>query len=137
MARWLVKEEPKHYSFSDLIREGQTAWTGVRNPLAQRYLRAMRKGDLVLYYHTGSERAVVGVARVLTDPKAEADGPPGAVQVELGPVRRLPRPVGLAEIRAEPDCASMPLVRIGRLSVMPVTRVEWMRIEAKARGPAP
>jgi predicted RNA-binding protein with PUA-like domain len=133
MAHWLVKEEPTHYAFADLVREGRTAWAGVHNPLAQRHLRSMRPGDRVFYYHTGSERAVVGMAEVVSEPHPDPQDPRGAFSVDLKPVRPLTRPVSLAEIRDDPRLASMPLVRISRLSVMPVTPAEWKRIEALAR----
>ncbi len=133
MARWLVKEEPTHYAFADLVRDGRAAWTGVHNPLAQRHLRSMRPGDRVFYYHTGSERAVVGVAEVVSEPRLDPRDPRGAFTVDLKPVRALPRPVTLAEIRNDPRLASMPLVRISRLSVQPVKLDEWKRIEVLAR----
>ncbi|HWP99716.1 MAG TPA: EVE domain-containing protein, partial [Vicinamibacterales bacterium] len=137
MARWLFKEEPTHYSFDDLVADGRTSWTGVRNPLAQRHLRSVRRGDLVFYYHTGDEKAVVAVARAAGDPypdPADRSGKLYAVDVE--PVRKLPRPVTLAEIKADRRFADFPLVRMPRLSVMPVTDAQWEAIEAMARGGA-
>ena len=132
MNRWLVKEEPTHYSFSDLVRDGKVAWTGVHNPLAQRYLRSMKPGDRVLYYHTGMERSVVGVASVGSPPYPDPGDPRGAFAVDLNADRPLPRPVTLAEIRADPELGELALVRISRLSVMPVTTAQWKRVESHA-----
>jgi predicted RNA-binding protein with PUA-like domain len=123
MALWLVKEEPTHYAFADLVRDGGTIWEGVKNPQAARNLGDMRPGDRVLYYHTGKEKAVVGEARVA----AHADG-----VVRLEAVRPLPVPVTLARIKAEPALAGWALVRQPQLSVMPVTEVEWRLVEAMA-----
>ena len=136
---WLVKEEPDSYSFEDLRKEGGTTWSGVRNPLAQKHLRAMRKGDRVLYYHTGSERAVVGTARVTAEPRPDPGDATGRrVAVEIAPVAPLPNPVPLAALKGEPAFASHPLVRIGRLSVMPVSDGEWKVVERlAAAGGAP
>lgn len=107
---WIVKTEPSTYSFSDLDREGTTTWDGVKNPLAQKHLRAMASGDEVLVYHTGDEKAVVGIAAVVA-----AGDPP-----RLKAKRPLPRAVTLAEIKADRTFADLALVRMGRLSVMPV-----------------
>jgi len=135
---WLVKEEPDSYSFDRLVQDGGTTWSGVRNPLAQKHLRAMRRGERVLYYHTGSERAVVGVARVASAPRADPDDATGRrVVVEIAPVGPLPRPVPLAALKAEPLFAAHPLVRIGRLSVMPVSDREWEVVERLASVPGP
>ena len=127
---WLLKEEPENYSYDDLARDGRTSWTGVRNPLAQKHLRSIRKGDRIFFYHTGKEKAVVGVARAAgpayPDP-ADKTGKLYAVDVE--PVRKLAVPVPLSSIKADKTFVSMPLVRMPRLSVMPVSDVEWKRIE--------
>lgn len=134
---WLVKEEPAHYSFDDLLRDRRTEWTGVKNPLAQKHLRAIEKGDRVLYYHTGSEKAVVGTARAVSNPYPDpADRTAKRYAVDLAPVAKLPRPVTLAEIKARPRLRSLPLVRLPRLSVMPVSDAEWAEIERLARTPA-
>ncbi len=129
---WLLKEEPTHYSFDDLVRDGRTSWTGVRNPLAQKHLRSIAKGDRVFFYHTGGEKAVVGIARAAgnayPDP-ADTSGKLYAVDVE--PVRKLKAPVTLAAIKADKAFASFPLVRMPRLSVMPVSDAEWRRIESQ------
>src|SRR6185436_9005758 len=99
---WLVKEEPDSYSFERLRKDGGTTWSGVRNPLAQKHLRSMRPGDRVFYYHTGSERAIVGTARVATEPKPDPGDPAGRrVAVELVPIAALPQPVPLAALKAE------------------------------------
>jgi predicted RNA-binding protein with PUA-like domain len=117
--RWLVKTEPRSYSFDDLERERSAVWDGVRNPTARRNLESMRKGDLVLVYHTGDEKAVVGVARVarehFPDPKDAR-----WLAVELTAVKRVAEPVTLSAIKAERAFASIPLVRQPRLSVMPL-----------------
>jgi predicted RNA-binding protein with PUA-like domain len=134
---WLMKEEPTHYSFDDLTRDGRTSWTGVRNPLAQKHLRTIRSGDRIFFYHTGNEKAVVGQARAAGEPypdPADKSGKLYAVDVE--PVRKLAAPVTLAAIKADKAFASFPLVRMSRLSVMPVTDDEWKRIESMA-GPRP
>jgi predicted RNA-binding protein with PUA-like domain len=132
--RWLVKEEPENYSFDQFAKDGRTVWSGVKNPVAQRNLRAMKKGDQVFYYHTGKEKAVVGTARVLApatpDPKDKSGK---LVVVELEPGKKLRRPVTLAEIKASGQFADWALVRIPRLSVMPVTEDQWEAVEEMAR----
>jgi predicted RNA-binding protein with PUA-like domain len=134
MSNWLFKEEPTHYSYDDLANDGKTSWTGVRNPLAQKHLRAVRKGDRIFYYHTGSEKAVVGIARALGDAYPDPDDRTGKLHaVDVAPVKKLPSPVTLAAIKADKSFASFPLVRMARLSVMPVTEDEWARIEKMAR----
>src|SRR5918995_6509519 len=119
---WLMKEEPSHYSFDDLVRDKKTSWTGVRNPLAQKHLRSIQKGDRIFFYHTGDVKAVVGIATAAGAPypdPADADGKLHAVDVV--PVTKLKTPVTLKAIKAEKAFASFPLVRMARLSVMPVT----------------
>jgi predicted RNA-binding protein with PUA-like domain len=133
--RWLVKEEPDNYSFDQFLADGTTVWSGVKNPVAQKNLRAMQKGDRVFFYHTGKEKAVVGTAKVSVpaypDPKDKSGK---LVVVELVPDTKLKRPVTLAEIKAAGRFADFALVRIPRLSVMPVTDAQWEAIEAMARG---
>lgn len=130
MAQWLVKEEPEHYSYAQLERDGRTVWTGVKNPLAQKHLRSIRKGDRIFYYHTGKEKAVVGIARAAGDAYPDPKDRTGkAWVVDVVPERKLPNPVTLAAIKADPAFASFPLVRMPRLSVMPVSDAEWKRIE--------
>jgi predicted RNA-binding protein with PUA-like domain len=131
---WLVKEEPTHYGFDALVKDRKAVWSGVRNALAQKHLRSIRKGDRVFYYHTGDEKAVVGVAKAVSGPYPDPEDRSGKyTAVDLAPVERLPRPVTLAEIKADPAFADFPLVRIARLSVMPVTDAQWARIERLAR----
>lgn len=131
---WLFKEEPAHYSYDDLVRDGRTPWTGVRNPLAQKHLRAVKSGDRIFFYHTGDEKAIVGIARAAgaayPDP-ADKSGKLYAVDVE--PVRKLKQPVTLAAIKADKAFAHLPLVRMPRLSVMPVNDEEWARIDRMSR----
>ena len=133
--RWLVKEEPENYNFDQFAADGSTVWSGVKNPVAQRNLRAMKKGDRVFFYHTGKEKSVVGTARVSVpaypDPKDKSGK---LVVVELTADKKLPRPVTLAEIKAIKRFADFPLVRLPRLSVMPVTDEQWETIVAMANG---
>src|SRR4029079_6816991 len=127
---WLFKEEPTHYGFDDLVKDKKTVWSGVKNPLAQKHLRSVKKGDRIFYYHTGDEKSVVGIARALDDAYTDPDDKSGkSAVVDVAPVKKLPRPVTLAEIKAAPAFKTFPLVRISRLSVMPVTDDEWTRIE--------
>ena len=128
---WLVKEEPTSYSFDDLVNDGRIAWTGVRNPLAQKHLRSMSKGDRVFFYQTGGIKAVVGIAKTACAPYIEPSDKTGKFHaIDLVPVKKLKSPVTLAAIKADKAFATFPLVRISRLSVMPVTDDEWKRIEA-------
>src|SRR6059036_1050385 len=130
---WLFKEEPTHYSYDDLVRDGKTSWSGVRNPLAQKHLRSVKKGDRIFYYHTGDEKAIVGVCKALGDAYADPNDASGKASiVDVAPVKKLARPVTLAEIKADTAFKDFPLVRISRLSVMPVTDAEWARIEGMA-----
>ncbi|HEV3142586.1 MAG TPA: EVE domain-containing protein [Gemmataceae bacterium] len=123
MALWLFKEEPTHYNYADLEREGQTIWDGVENALALIHLRNVQPGDRVLYYHTGKEKMIVGEMRVV---KAK-DG-----EVTVEPVRRLAKPVPLAEIKKVAAMKDWDLVRNSRLSVMPVTEEQWRKVEELA-----
>jgi predicted RNA-binding protein with PUA-like domain len=133
---WLFKEEPSNYSFDALVKDKKTIWSGVRNPLAQKHLRAVKKGDAIFYYHTGNEKSVVGIARAMGDAYADpADTSGKAAVVEVAPVKKLPRPVTLAEIKADPAFKDFALVRISRLSVMPVSADQWRRIEKLATSP--
>ena len=130
---WLFKEEPANYSFDALVKDKSTVWSGVRNPVAQRNLHAVKKSDRIFYYHTGDEKSVVGVAKALGDAYADPNDPTGkAAVVDVGPVKKLPRPVTLKEIKADPFFKTFALVRISRLSVMPVSDAEWARIESMA-----
>ena len=130
--RWLVKEEPENYSYARFQADGSTVWAGVKNPVAQRNLRSMQKGEKVFFYHTGKQKAVIGTATVAVeaypDPKNAS-----LVVVELAAGEALKRPVTLAEIKADKRFATMPLVRIPRLSVQPVTDDEWHMIETLSK----
>jgi len=127
MARWLMKSEPHVYGWNDLVRDRATDWDGVRNNAARLHLRAMKAGDEAFFYHSGEERAVVGIMRIAGEGKP--DGEDGSwVKVAVEPVRTLARPVTLAAIKAEPALAKMELVRQSRLSVSPVREEEWAAI---------
>src|SRR5215210_4834180 len=132
MAHWLMKSEPGTYSWNDLVRDKSTEWDGVRNPTARLHLKAMSKGDEVFFYHSGDERAVVGIMRITRearpDPKDEK-----WVSVEVEAVRPV-APVTLKAIKAEPALAKMELVRLSRLSVSPVRDAEWEKVLAMAGG---
>jgi predicted RNA-binding protein with PUA-like domain len=126
---WLFKEEPDHYSYNDLERDGETLWDGVDNNLARKNLRLVKNGDAVLYYHTGKERAIVGEMLVLAGPMPDpGSDDPKAVVVKVKAVRRWDRPVSLARIKEDPLLAGWDLVRLGRLSVMPVSAEQWRRV---------
>jgi predicted RNA-binding protein with PUA-like domain len=126
---WLVKTEPSTYSFDRLVEEERAVWDGVRNNLALKYLREMKAGDQVLIYHSGGEKAVVGLAKVVRaaypDP-TQRDAK--LVVVDMVPVSRLPHPVPLSAIKAEPSLADLSLVRLPRLSVMPIPPDAWKKI---------
>lgn len=132
---WLLKTEPSQYSYDDLEREGRARWDGVTNPAALRNLRAMKEGDRVLVYHTGAEKAVVGTAEVVREayPDPRYKGRLFVV-VDIEPRGRLARPVALAEIKAMPEFADSPLVRQGRLSVVPIGAAQWRTLEERGRG---
>jgi predicted RNA-binding protein with PUA-like domain len=129
MAHWLMKSEPESYGWDDLVRDGGTEWDGVRNNAARLHLKAMKPGDEAFFYHSMSDKAVVGIMRVTRgaepDPKA-----PDWVRVRVAPVRKLAKPVTLAEIKAEPSLGQMELIRQSRLSVAPVRDEEWARVVA-------
>ncbi|AFY69445.1 Uncharacterized protein family UPF0310 [Thalassoporum mexicanum PCC 7367] len=135
MAYWLIKTEPNDYSFADLEKEGQTIWDGVGNNLALKHMRNMAIGDLALFYHTGKERRIVGVAEVVSEPYVDPkldDPKRTVVDVKLG--RTLPKPVTLQQIKQDRDFfADFDLVRISRLSVMPVSEEYWQRIMEMAQ----
>lgn len=126
---WLVKQEPEGYPWETFVKERGTFWDGVRNFQARNHLRSMKKGDQVLYYHSGKERAVVGIAKVTREayPDPTADDPQW-VAVDLAPVRALKNPVSLSAIKADPSLAQIALVRQSRLSVMPLAKEEFDRI---------
>ena len=132
--KWLFKEEPTHYNFDELVADERTVWDGVRNPVAQKHLRSVRKGDDVFFYHTGKEKAVVGTAVALTDAYPDPDDEAGRrVVVDIAPQEKLPRPVTLKEIKASPAFETFVLTRAPRLSVMPVSDAEWREIERLSR----
>jgi predicted RNA-binding protein with PUA-like domain len=134
MAYWLLKTEPGAWSWDDQVKAGAkgTEWTGVRNPVARNNLKAMKKGDLVLFYHTGGEKQVVGIAEVVREARPES-GEPEWLSVDVKAVQPLPKPVTLAAVKAEPKLAGMILTRQPRLSVQPVTGAEW-KLVAKMGG---
>jgi predicted RNA-binding protein with PUA-like domain len=132
-AGWLFKEEPEHYSFADLERDGQAVWEGVTNALARKHLRNIHKGDRVLYYHTGKERAIVGEMKVVEGPRPDPkSADPKAVVVTVKAIKAWPNPVTLERIKKEPRLADWELVRISRLSVMPVSSEQWALLEKLA-----
>ncbi|MDB5435958.1 MAG: hypothetical protein JWR47_2215 [Phenylobacterium sp.] len=129
MAHWLVKSEPNKYSFEDLRRDGKTIWDGVRNNAAALHLKAMKPGDEVFYYHSQEGLAVVGIAKVVREAFPDPTDAAGRfVAVELAPVRPLPKPVPLADIKANPALSGMTMLREFRLSVSPVKPDEWTAI---------
>ena len=134
MARhWVLKTEPSEYGFPDLVRERRTRWEGVSNPVALKHLSSMLEGDEALIYHTGNEKALVGRARIASAPYPDPSDPKlVVVDVEAG--QPLPRAVPLAAIKADPAFAELGLVRVPRLSVVPVEPGQWERLLAMARG---
>ena len=134
---WLFKEEPSNYSFDAFVKDTSTVWSGVKNPVAQKHLHAVKKGDRIFYYHTGDEKQIVGIAKALGDAYADPKDAAGKTAVvDIGPVKKLARAVTLKEIKADPFFSDFALVRISRLSVMPVTDPQWNRIEGMSRKPA-
>jgi predicted RNA-binding protein with PUA-like domain len=130
-AYWVVKTDTDTYSFDDLQREGRTVWDGVSNAVALKHLRSMAPGDHVLVYHSGDEKALVGLARVVSQPYTDPKrGDPKLTVVDLEADRRLPRSVTLATVKAEPAFKDLPLVRMSRLSVGPVPPPQWKRLLA-------
>ena len=126
---WLVKTEPSSYSYDDLAKSETAVWDGVKNPVAIRNLRAMHPGDQVLVYHTGDEKAVVGWATVVSSPYPDPKiKDPTLFVIDLKAHRRLPKPVTLAQIKADKTFVDLPIVRQGRLSVSPVTAPQWKRV---------
>ncbi len=135
MAHWLVKTEPSTYSFDDLVKEGRTAWTGIKNAAARIHLRAMKVGDEVLVYHTGDEKSAIGIAKVVRaaypDPTMTDDK---GVAVDLAVGRRFKQPVTLAQVKADKRFKEWGLVKIGRLSVVPTTPQQFAALVALAGG---
>ncbi len=130
---WLIKSEPDAYSWDDLVKDGETLWDGIRNHRAANNLRTMAKGDLAFFYHSVTGKEIVGIAEVseagLSDPKDEA-----WAAVKVKPVRKLERPVTLAEIKADPSLADVELVRLSRLSVAAIRPAEWDKICSMAKA---
>jgi len=129
VARWLLKTEPDCYSWDDLMRDKRAVWDGVSNALALKHIRSMKKGDEAMIYHTGGERAVIGIAEVVAGPHADPkEEDERLAVVDLKPKRKLARPVTLDDIKADKTFAGWDLLRIGRLSVVPVPDAMWKRI---------
>ncbi len=133
MATWLLKTEPETYSWDDLVRDKKTTWDGVSNPVALKHIRAMKKGDLALIYHTGKEKQVVAMAEVVSDARPDPKDQQLAV-IDLKPKSKLKSPVTLAAIKSDPAFADWELVRISRLSVMPVPDAMWNRLKQLSDG---
>ena len=128
MALWLFKQEPACYAIADLRRDGTTVWDGISNSLALKNLGQVRRDDRVFFYHTGKEKAIVGEMRIVADPHTEAANDK-AVVVEVAFVRELARSVTLAEIKSDKRLAGWDLIRLPRLSVLPVSAAQWQRVE--------
>jgi len=134
-AKWLLKSDPDHYSFFDLQRDGKTVWDGISNNLALKHLRNMRRGDGVIIYHTGKERAVVGLAEAASDPYPDPrQKDPKLAVIDLQAKEKLNRPVTLEEIKKSAALRNFDLVRLPRLSVMPVSEAQWAAVLALAKG---
>jgi predicted RNA-binding protein with PUA-like domain len=132
---WLFKSDPEHYSYQDLVRDKKTVWDGISNNLAVKHLRDVRRGDKVMIYHSGGERAVVGLAEVLSDPYPDPKKKePRLVVVDIAAREKLVRPVGLDEIKRQSEMKDFLLVRLPRLSVMPVSEKQWKALIALAKG---
>lgn len=129
MNLWLFKEEPAHYSYGDLERDGQTLWSGVNNNLARKHLREVRTGDRIWFYHTGKEKAVVGEMVAVSDAQPYPPDDTAAVAVTVRAVRRLLAPVSLQTIKDDPRLTGWDLVRLPRLSIVPVSADQWQRVE--------
>ncbi len=134
MAYWLLKTEPDTWGWSEQLKRGAKGepWTGVRNPIARNNLRAMKKGDLAFFYHTGTEKAVVGIVKVIRAAYPEPNAETWSV-VDVAAVEAAPKPVTLGEVKAEPKLAAMTLVKNARLSVQPVTEAEWKLVRKMGR----
>lgn len=131
----MLKSEPDDYSFNDLESEERAVWDGVKNPAALKHMRKVKPGDQAFFYHTGKEKAIVGIARIETAPYRDPDADDERLVVfELSPSRRLPNPVTLADIKAAGEFDDWELVRVPRLSVMPVSDSIWRRVLAMAEG---
>ncbi len=129
MARWLFKEEPSSYNFARLMKDGQTTWSGIANALALKNLRQVKKGDDIFFYHTGKEKAVVGIMQAANDAVDGED-----VSVVVKPIRLLDHPVPLSVVKTDPLLKEWELARLPRLSIMPVTTKQWQRVLALAKA---
>lgn len=137
MPHWLFKTEPSDYTYDELVSDQRTVWDGVGNNLALKHIRNIKKGDLALIYHTGDDKAVVGVAEVVTNPYPDPQaGDAKIVVVDVKPKRKLKHPVTLKQIKADPAFEAWDLVRNSRLSVMPVPADIWKRIEKLSEKPS-
>ncbi len=126
MQRFLLKTEPTKYSYDDLVRDKKTVWSGVSAAPALKYIRSMKKGDIAFVYHTGDEKQIVGIAKIISNPYSDPKMKDNKlVVVEIQAQKKLKNPVTLAVVKSKKELATMPLVRIGRLSVQPVTDKEW------------
>jgi len=131
MAYWLLKTEPSVYSYDDLERAKRAVWDGVSNNLALKHIKAMAKGDLAFIYHTGDEKRIVGIAEVISSPYPDPKSKdPRLVVIDLKPREKLRKPIPLSEVKANRAFADFALVRIGRLSVMPVSAAQWKALLA-------
>jgi len=129
MARWLLKTEPDCYAWDQLVKDKKTTWDGIANAAALKNIRSMKKGDLAFIYHTGDERAVVGVAEIVSNPYPDPnESDEKLVVIDLKPKKKLPSPVTLSDIKADPAFQGWDLLRIGRLSVVPVPDPMWTRV---------
>jgi predicted RNA-binding protein with PUA-like domain len=136
MNHFLIKSEPEIYSYQDLVKEKRTVWSGIAAAPALLQMRSMRKGDLAFFYHTGKEKQIVGIVKIVSDPYPDPAGNDAKlVVVDIQPVELLARPVTLTEIKGIKELSSMPLVRIGRLSVQHVTEKEWNTILTLSKKP--
>lgn len=134
MSHWLLKTEPSTYSYDDLAKDGKTVWDGVSNNLALQYIRQMKKGDLAFIYHSGDEKQVVGIAEITANPYPDPKLKDGKlVVVDLKAVKKLDKPVTLAAVKADAFFGDFQLVRMSRLSVMPVSKERWEKIETMAK----
>lgn len=132
---WIVKQEPEAYSFDTFVKDGRTAWTGVRNFQARNNLRAMKKGDLAFFYHSVSEKQIVGLAKVIKEAYPDKTAEEGDWSaVDLQPVERLAHPVSLDRLKADPQLKELPLIRQSRLSVVPVSEKQAEHIMELAKG---
>jgi predicted RNA-binding protein with PUA-like domain len=133
MAFWIMKTEPESYSFERLVKEKRAVWDGVSNPLALSHMKAMKPGDSVMIYHTGSQKACIGLAEVTSEAYLDPRDSQGReVVIDIEPRQALRRPVPLSEIRGEPELAELALVRMPRLSVLPASEAQWKRLLAMA-----